>query len=109
LGMRTIHTTYRYRLEPTDDQAAQMRQFAGARRWVWNWALGGRKERFAKTHTSLSYNALAAELTALKQQRQADWLRRVDSQALPRHIGTTRPPPPTCGAHPASRPSRLPA
>jgi len=34
LGMRIIQTTYRYRLEPTAVQAAQLRWFAGARRFV---------------------------------------------------------------------------
>jgi hypothetical protein len=34
MGMRMIQTTYRYRLHPTDAQAAQMRRFAGARRFV---------------------------------------------------------------------------
>jgi putative transposase len=66
--MRTIQTTYRYRLEPTDAQITQMRWFAGARRWVWNWALQRKKDHYVQIHTSLSYNALAAELTALKQQ-----------------------------------------
>jgi putative transposase len=80
--MRTIQTTYRYRLEPSDAQAAQMRRFAGARRWVWNWALRRKKDHYTQTHTSLNYNALAAELTALKQQSETAWLREIDSQAL---------------------------
>ncbi len=80
--MRTIQTTYRYRLEPTDQQAARLRQFAGARRWVWNWALARKKAHYAQTHTTLSYNALAAELTTLKLQPQTAWLREIDSQAL---------------------------
>src|SRR6266508_5813986 len=80
--MRTIQTTYRYRLDPTNAQAAQMRRFAGARRWVWNWALRRKQDHYAATHTSLNYNALAAELTALKQQPETAWLRAIDSQAL---------------------------
>ena len=82
MGMRTIQTTYRYRVDPTDAQAAQMRRFAGARRWVWNWALRRQKNHYAETHTRLSYNALATELTALKQQIETAWLREMDSQAL---------------------------
>jgi putative transposase len=82
MGMRTIQTTYRYRVDPTDAQAAQMRRFAGARRWVWNWALRQQQNHYTETHTHLSYNALAAELTALKQQIETAWLREMDSQAL---------------------------
>jgi putative transposase len=80
--MRTLQTTYRYRLDPTNAQAAQMRRFAGARRWVWNWALRRKKDHYAETHTSLNVGALAAELTALKQQSETAWLREIDSQAL---------------------------
>jgi len=80
--MRTIRTTYRYRLEPTEEQAAQMRRFAGARRWVWNWALRRKKTHYAETKARLTYNALAAELTLLKQQSETAWLREIDSQAL---------------------------
>src|SRR5262245_33693307 len=71
--MRTIQTTYRYRRDPTDAQAAQMRRFAGARRWVWNWALRRKKDHYAETHTSLNVGALAAELTALKQEPDGHW------------------------------------
>ncbi|HEY3228736.1 MAG TPA: transposase, partial [Roseiflexaceae bacterium] len=80
--MRTIRTTYRYRLESTKQQAARMRRFAGARRWVWNWALHRKKAHYAETKTSLTYNALAVELTELKRQPETAWLREVDSQAL---------------------------
>ena len=80
--MRTIQTTYRYRLEPNDAQATQMRQFAGARRWVWNWALSRRREHYQQTGKSLSVTNLCAELAALKQQPETAWLREMDSQAL---------------------------
>jgi putative transposase len=80
--MRTLQTTYRYRLEPTSTQAAQMRRFAGARRFVWNWALARKKAHYAETKSSLTYSVLAADLTALKQQPATAWLREIDSQAL---------------------------
>jgi len=80
--MRTIQTTCRFRLEPTQKQAAQMRLFAGARRWVWNWALSRKKTHYTETKTTLTYKALAAELTELKQQPHTAWLREIDSQAL---------------------------
>ena len=79
---RTIQTTYRYRLNPTAEQEAQFRQFAGARRFVWNWALGRKREHFQQTGKTLSYNDLAAELTRLKQQPDTAWLRDMDSQSL---------------------------
>src|SRR6266496_3215234 len=79
---RTIQTTYRYRLDPTAEQERLLNQFAGARRFVWNWALNRKREHFQQTATTLSYNDLAAELTRLKQQPATAWLREMDSQSL---------------------------
>jgi putative transposase len=79
---RTIQTTYRYRLDPTAEQEAQLRRFAGARRFVWNWALNRKRQHYRETSKTLSYNALAAELTRLKQQPATAWLRQIDSQSL---------------------------
>lgn len=79
---RTIQTTYRYRLNPTAEQEAQFRRFAGARRFIWNWALGRKREHFQQTGKTLSYNDLAAELTRMKQQPDTAWLRDMDSQSL---------------------------
>jgi putative transposase len=55
---------------------------AGARRWVWNWALRRWKDHYAATGKSISLKQLSAELTALKQQSETAWLNDVDSQAL---------------------------
>src|SRR5262245_36890190 len=79
---RTIQTTYRYRLEPTAEQEAQLRRFAGARRFVWNWALNRKREQFRQTGKTLKFSALCAELTQLKQQPATVWLREMDSQSL---------------------------
>jgi len=77
-----LRRVYRYRLEPTADQAATFGRMAGARRWVWNWALARRREHYAATGKGLSRGALSAELTALKSAPDTAWLRDADSQAL---------------------------
>ena len=79
---RTIQTTYRYRLNPTAEQESQFGRFAGARRFVWNWALNRKREHFQQTGRALSFAALCAELTILKQQPATAWLRDMDSQSL---------------------------
>src|SRR5215217_6438879 len=79
---RTIQTTYRYRLDPTVEQEIMLGRFAGARRFVWNWALNRKREYFQQTGKTLLYNDLAAELTRLKQQSATAWLREMDSQSL---------------------------
>jgi putative transposase len=55
---------------------------AGARRWVWNWALRRWKDHYAATGQSISLKQLSAELTALKAQAETAWLNEMDSQAL---------------------------
>jgi putative transposase len=79
---RTIQTTYRYRLNPTVAQETLLNQFAGARRFVWNWALNRKITGYQQTGETLSYHDLAAELTRIKQEPATAWLREMDSQAL---------------------------
>jgi putative transposase len=55
---------------------------AGARRFVWNWALARWKETDAATGKSISLKVLSAELTALKTRPKTAWLSECDSQAL---------------------------
>jgi len=80
--MRIIHTTYRYRLEPIAEQAAQMRRFAGARRWVWNWALARKRAHYQATRKGISYQDLCAELTTLKRLPETAWLAGINAQLL---------------------------
>jgi putative transposase len=79
---RTLRRVYRFRLEPTPFQDEQFRQFAGARRFIWNWALQQRREHYQKTGKSLPAKELSARLTALKDQPETAWLRAMDSQLL---------------------------
>src|SRR5438874_8065880 len=55
---------------------------AGARRWVWNWALNRRREYYREFGKTLSYAALCSELAALKTRLATAWLAEADSQAL---------------------------
>src|SRR5262245_11758779 len=69
-------------MEPTGTQASDLSRIAGARRFVWNWALRRWKDHYAATGKSISLKQLSAELTALKQQPETAWLNELDSQAL---------------------------
>jgi len=51
--IRTIQTAYRYRLNPTVAQETLLNQFAGARRWAWNWALNREKSHYQQTGNSV--------------------------------------------------------
>ena len=78
----TIRKAYRFRLEPSSSQRDRLERFAGARRWVWNWALATWKAYYAEHGKSIPVRELSAMLTALKEQPETAWLREMDSQAL---------------------------
>ena len=80
---RTIQPTYRYRRNPTIAQAQLLNQFAGARRFGWNWALHRMITHYQQTGTTLGFAALSAELTLRNQQPETAWLRAMDAQSLP--------------------------
>src|SRR5579871_2614787 len=69
-------------MRPNAEQGHALNRMAGARRFVWNWALARRKETYAATGRSISLKQLSAELTALKSKPETAWLNEVDSQAL---------------------------
>ena len=79
---RIIQITYRFRLSPTAKQEARLRQFAGARRFVWNWGLARKREHYQKTGKILSYNALSRELTVLKHHPETTWLNAMYAPSL---------------------------
>src|SRR5215472_16116322 len=69
-------------MRPSKAQGPVLNRMAGARRFVWNWALRRWKDHYAATGQSISLKQLSTELTALKAQPATAWLNQVDSQAL---------------------------
>ena len=67
----TLHRTFRFRLEPTAVQERTLRQFAGARRWVWNWALAEMQRHYKETGQTLPASVLSARLSARLSPRSA--------------------------------------
>jgi len=78
----TVRRVYRYRLEPNPTQEEGFRRYAGARRWVWNWALRQKQEHYRATGKGLPEKELSARLTALKSEPDTAWLKEMDSQLL---------------------------
>jgi putative transposase len=77
-----MHKAFRYRLEPTAEQEQKLRQFAGSRRFIWNWALQQRREYYHQTGRTLPARELSARLTALKDQPETAWLKDMHAQSL---------------------------
>jgi putative transposase len=73
---------YKFRLKPTAGQEAVFVQFAGCRRFVWNWALARKTAVYKETGKGIGYNALAAELVALKKLPETAFLKESHSQVL---------------------------
>src|SRR5262245_13125969 len=73
---------YKFRIDPTAEQEAALSCYAGARRFVFNWALARRKETYAQTGKSICWSGLSAELIELKNKRGFEWLKEIDSQLL---------------------------
>lgn len=81
-SMSLQRKTFRFRLEPTAEQRSLLGQMAGARRFVYNWALASRKEHYQVYGKTLTRTALSSLLTQLKRQPGMSWLRDCDSQLL---------------------------
>src|SRR5215467_9116459 len=73
---------YRFRVDPTAEQEAALARYAGARRFVFNWALARRKETYEQSGKPISWSALSVELTELKNKSGFEWLKEIDSQLL---------------------------
>jgi putative transposase len=77
-----LRKVLRFRMKPTSADRESLARMAGARRYVWNWALDQRRAHYAVTGKSLPAAELSSRLTALKRQPETAWLKDVDSQAM---------------------------
>lgn len=78
----TQRKAFCFRMKPNAMQREALARMAGARRYVWNWALAQCKAHYLNTGKSLPAAELSTRLTALKQQPETAWLQEVDSQAM---------------------------
>lgn len=77
---------YKYKLKPTKQQRKLLERYFGCARYVYNWALGRKKEAYENDKTSLSYKDLCNELTLLKKEEGKEWLKEVLTQSLQQSI-----------------------
>jgi putative transposase len=80
--MPTIRHTYRCQMRPTREQEQKLFRQAGARRWVWNWALAGRKAYYAECGKGIYARQQQKELPVLKSIPETAWLKDIDAQLL---------------------------
>ena len=77
------HYTYKFRLTPTDEQKQTMAKHFGCQRFIYNYFLNKRNERYLANESS-TYNKDAGDLTHLKNE--FEWLREPLSQSLQRTL-----------------------
>ena len=73
---------YKYKLKPNSTQEIAINQFLGSARFIYNWGLNRKSEQYKLNGSSPNYNALAKELTLLKQTEGYTWLQDVPIDAL---------------------------
>ena len=77
-----VRKAYKFRLYPNQAQQELLVVQFGHTRFVYNYMLGLRKERYQETGEGLSYQDMTALLTELKRDPEHQWLREADSQVL---------------------------
>jgi len=79
------HYTYKFRIYPNKEQQQKLAKCFGCQRFIYNYFLNKRNERYQNNETS-TYNKDAAELTQLKKQDEYVWLKEGLSQSLQRTL-----------------------
>ena len=80
--MKTIHRTYQFELQPTQEQKVLLDKHFGCIRFVFNHFLNERKGQYQANKKSDNYYVQAATLTELKKKEETIWLKEVNSQSL---------------------------
>src|SRR5574343_365260 len=77
-----ILKSYRYRLEPTEEQKVLLNKHFGSTRFIYNHFLNEKNNQYKETKKSDNYNKQAIKLTYLKNEEGTIWLNEVNSQCL---------------------------
>jgi putative transposase len=80
--MKVIKYSYKFRLDPTEDQVILLDKHFGCVRWAYNYFLNQRKEEYLNNKKTITYNKQSALLTQLKKMEETSWLKEVNSQTL---------------------------
>lgn len=82
VNVKTIFRTYKFKLQPTQEQKVLLDKHFGCIRYVYNHFLNERKEQYQADKKSDNYYTQAAALTKLKKQESTIWLKEVNAQSL---------------------------
>jgi putative transposase len=80
--MKIIKYTYKFRLNPNQEQQTLLNKHFGSVRFVYNYFLNQRKQEYLINKKSLNYYDQTKELTLLKTQENTKWLKESNAQTL---------------------------
>jgi len=80
--VKQIKYTYKFKINPTEDQKVLLNKHFGSVRWVYNYFLNQRKQEYITNKKSINYYQQAAELTQIKKKEETNWLKEINSQSL---------------------------
>lgn len=80
--MKIIKYTYKFRLNPNQEQQILLNKHFGSVRYVYNYFLNQRKQEYLINKKSLNYYDQTKELTQLKIQEKTKWLKESNAQTL---------------------------
>jgi putative transposase len=75
-----IRKAFKFRLELTPEQNQRFRQFAGASRFAYNYALDRKKTVYKETGKTITSGEIQKEITRIKKTPQYQWLNDLPSQ-----------------------------
>lgn len=74
--------SYKYKIEPNQDQIVLLNKHFGSIRFAYNYFLNERKLEYETNKQTLNYNDNSAALTLLKKLDEFSWLKEINSQSL---------------------------
>lgn len=80
--MKTIFRTYRFELQPTQEQQVLLNKHFGCVRYVYNHFLNEKQAQYQASKKSDNYHTQAGALIILKNSEETIWLKEVNSQSL---------------------------
>lgn len=84
--MKIVHKTFKFRIYPTKEQEVLLSKHFGSCRFLYNYFLNERKEKYLNEKTHLNYYDNAKALTQLKKEEAFIWLKETNAQSLQQSI-----------------------
>ena len=78
----TYFKSFKFRLEPTPDQAVLLSKHFGCARFIYNHFLKEKQDHYLLNKKTLNYNNCSGIMTNIKKQEEYSWLSEVNSQCL---------------------------